>query len=126
MPPTIAGFHLTPRDRRALRALVPIVCGLDAARPGTDEPASVSEANQEARIEPIVRHAEATLASFSTGQRSAILLGLRKFIIVSYRKVEPQMQTRFVRQPPLGCCFCAPEAHKSSLPNLAPPTKARK
>lgn len=97
MPPTNAGFHLTPRDRRALRALVPIVCGLDAARPGTDEPASVSEANQEARIEPIVRHAEATLASFSTGQRSAILLGLRAFDLLA--AIRPPFGRPFSRLP---------------------------
>jgi choline dehydrogenase-like flavoprotein len=66
---SLTNFELPVRDRRVLRALVPIVCGPDAARFD--------------HIEQILRHVEATLASFGSGQRRAILVGLRAFEVLA-------------------------------------------
>jgi choline dehydrogenase-like flavoprotein len=76
---TVANFHLSVRDRRVLKALLPIVCEPDATRLGL--------------VEPILQHVQATLASFAKGQRSAILVGLNAFELLA------------VMRPPFGRTF---------------------
>ena len=66
---TLTNFHLSTRHRRVLKALIPIVCGPDAARLGL--------------VGPILEHVEATLSSFAKGQRSAILAGLSAFELMA-------------------------------------------
>src|SRR4051794_3575750 len=75
-------FRLSNRDRRVLRALAPVVCG-PGAIPVLSEPAASHKTERQDGVEPILRHVEATLASFSGGQRSAILIGLRAFELLA-------------------------------------------
>ena len=97
MPLPRARFQLSIRDRRALEALVPIVCEPDAAERGMSEPSFEGGASRETGTEPILRHAEATFASFSRGQRSAILLSLRVFELLA--ALRPPFGRPFSRLP---------------------------
>jgi glycosyltransferase involved in cell wall biosynthesis len=74
-------FHLSVRDRRVLRALIPVVCEPVAARLGL--------------VEPILQHVEATLASFANVQRSAILVGLSAFELL--RRDRPDAELMLIQ-----------------------------
>ena len=79
-----ASFRLSGRARRALRALAPVVCPPDAARP--------------ALLEPILDHVALTLRAFPAGPRGVILAGLYLFDLAA--ALRPPYGRPFSRLPP--------------------------